>query len=821
MIIADAAYIFRDLARHRISTAAILISLSLGLGLNTAVFSFIETVVLSPFPYAEPDRLVVVWGTESFSVRRGMNGKDLDDWVRGSGTVEGLAAFQLTPFRFSLGTTSETMQAAAVGARLFSVLNVRPQLGRAFTDADSRSGGRCAVLSYDLWDSWLGRDPDIIGRALAINGEVHEVIGVMPRGFFFPDVQIRLWTLLAENSAEYRQVQAIARMRPNVSVVQVRAELNAVLQDRLPLDPRTGARIRAGVFPLRRLLIAEHEQASWLLYGAVSLLLLGACANVSSLLLTRALERSRELAVRVALGASPWGLVRIVLGEAVILSGIAGALAILVAYWTLAALRQIELVDIPRVQGIGLNAKVFLYAFAVSLLTGLLSGLIPSSVVARNNAARALRNADSGTSTRRVGRLRELLLAVEVCATVILLIGGGLLIRSFVRLSSVNWGFKPDNVVVAEVTLPASLVRDSASHVEFTESVLAKVGAAPAVETAAMAYGVPIRWDWWQQSRIAADGTVFDVGIWTVSHDYFRTLQIPVRRGREFHLSDRPSDRIAVVNERFGRLIWPESDPTGRHFTILKPTDALLERARRDRSVLRDRALARDPRSWEADGPPWVIIGEVADVRMLGLQDSAGPAIYLEYRSPKNVAIPRQSFIVRASVEGGNAGTLLRTLILASNPEARVDSVFNLNDVVTRSMGGHGSRGLLMLVSVLLAGLALSLAAVGVYSVASLAIARRLKEIAVRRALGARASHIVSAVWLPQMRVIGLATVAGLTGGYVLTRSLRGFLFAIQPTDPLTYATAGVLILLIALLASVRPLRQAMRMSPADVFRAE
>lgn len=821
MMIADVFHALHNLARHRISTSAILFSLSLGIGLNTAAFSFIDVVVLSPFPYPEPDRIVVVWGTESFSVRRGMNGEDLDDWARDSATVEDVAAFQLTPFRFSLGTTSETMQAAAVGARLFTVLRVKPHLGRTFSEADPQSGGKSVVLSYELWDSSLGRDPDIVGQPLAINGELHEVVGVMPRGFFFPDYQIRLWTLLPESSAAYRQVQGIARMRPKVRVAQVRAEVNTSLRDRLPVDSRTASRLSAGVFPLRRLLLAEHEEASWVLYGAVSLLLLGACANVSSVLLTRAVERARELAIRTALGASPWSIVRLILTEAVIVCSIAGGLGILLAHWTLVALRQTGLDDIPYARNVGLNVRVFAYAFVVSLITGLLSGLIPSAIAARTNVAGSLRSAESGTPARRVGRLRELLVAIEICAAVILLVAGGLLTRSFVRLSSVNWGFMPDNVVLAEVTLPWPLVRDSAGHVEFTEAVLASMVAAPGVEAAAMGYGVPIRWDRWQQSRIAVDGAIFDTGIWTVSHDYFRTLRIPLRRGREFQLQDRPSNRTAVVNERFTKLVWPGLDPIGKQFTLLKPKAALLQRAKRDRGVLHDRALLRDPASWEADGAPWMVIGEVTDVRMLGLQDSAGPAIYLEYRGQDNTATQRQSFIVRTEGENGAISALLRARVLGSDRGARVDTVFAYKDVLTRSIGGRGSRALLTLVSVLLAGLALSLAAVGVYSVASLAIVGRMKEIAVRRALGARASHIVGTVWLPQMKVIALATVAGLVGGYALTRSLSAFLYAIRPTDPLTYGIVGAVILIFAVLASIRPLLQATRMSPNDVFRVE
>lgn len=807
----------RGVRQHRLSVAAILLSLTCGIGLNAIAFGVLDKVILSPFPYPDADRLVVAWGTPSFSVRRGLNGRDVEEWAKLASAVSDLAAFQLTPFRFSLGRTAETMQGVVVGAHFFPTLGVPPLLGRVLSAADTRG----VVLSHELWRSFLGSDPGIVGRSLSINGEPHEVVGVMPERFFFLDYQIRLWTLLDQRSEAYGQVQAIARMRGTVDVAQVRAELNAALQDKLPLDSRTGQRIGIGVFPLRQLAIAEHEQATWLLYGAVTLLLAGACANVSSVLLTRALERARDLATRAALGASQWDLARTIAAEAIVLSLVAGALSLLVASWAITALQQLHLVDIPRLQAVTLDQTVFGYTVAVSLACGLVSALIPTAVVARMNPSQVLRSADSETPSRGIGRLRELLLALEISAAVILLVGGGLLLRSFIRITSVDWGFSARNVAVAEVTLPWHFVGDASRQVAFTEQVLAEMGQLPIVESKAMAYGVPLRWDRWDLAHVGASTGVLDAGIWTVSHDYFNALRIPIRRGREFRSEDDPADRMAVINDLFASTMWPGVDPIGKQFHLLKPSDTLRQLARRDKAAARDRKMLTDPSSWTADGAPWTVVGEVSDVRMVSLQESSGPTIYLDYRSRDNSVAPRQSFIARSVERDPQLGAKLKASIARAYPDARVDSVLDYEEVLDRSVGGRGSRKLLTVVSLLLGGIGLSLAGIGVYALASLSVAQRLREIAVRRALGASTRTVISSVWMPQLRVVVLACLAGFAGSYALTRSLRNLLFNIPSTDVVTYAVSGAVVLLTACLGFAAPLWKAIRANPADLLRTE
>jgi putative ABC transport system permease protein len=814
----DLRLALRTLGKTPVSTFAVVVSLSLAVGLNTAVFSFVDAVLLRPFPYNDPERLIVVWGANDFEVRRALEGHHLDKWKAATTTVESVAAFQLNSFRFSFGAgDGETLEGAAVAPGVFTVLGSGAVLGRVFSEEELRTDAKVAVISHHLWNSKLGRDATVLGREILINQVPYRILGVMPEDFFFPDYNVSLWLPLSATSPEYRQVHGIARLRPGIAIEQARAELDVVLKN----GSAGLADRRAGVFPLHRLIIVEHGRAGWALYGAVILLLLAACANVSSWHLARAVGRARELAICTALGAGVWKRAASVMIEPLLVAAAASGLGIVSAYWILRGIQWLNLTDIARVDRIDLNGRILAYALGLAVTTGLLSSVIPVVAMFRAEPLSGLRGSETGTRSRSLTRVHRWLFGCELMLATLLLIGAGLLIRSFVRLGTVDWGFSPTNVLVAEVIVPRSTTRNAVKHVEFTEGVLARLRANPGISAAATSYGVPIKWDRWQQTVIEVNGVRRSVGIWTVGDGYFRTLGIPMIAGREL-APDNPADRRdAVINERLARDAWPGQEPIGKNFTLLKLKEEARKQLRQTRGSADQLTLLRAPASWEPEGSPFNVIGVVRDVRMFGLADSTGPAVYLDYRDQDNAAHQRQAFILKSTGNDWQLGSVVREQVSGLDPTVRIESLFSMEDLVNQSIGGRSSQALLTLISFMLGVLSIALVAIGMFGLGSLAAAQRMREIAIRRMLGAQQAHVVSALCRTEFRPLMAGIVAGVLAAALTTGAIRAFLFELEPTDVTTYAGVVLSLVIVIALAWLGPIVASLRIDPVDALRIE
>jgi putative ABC transport system permease protein len=826
MFLGDLRYALRALARNRSFTIAAVLSLGLGIGLNTAVFGFTNAVLLRPFPYRDADRLVAIWGTKSFDVRRGMNGEDVENWRLRSDAFVDVAVFQINSFPFSPGdSATETIQGALIGTRVLPLLGAPALLGRTFSEIDEEPGGdKRVMLSYGFWQSHFGADVGVVGKSIQLNGELYSIIGVMPRGFFFPDQHMQIWVPLTRAMPMFKQVQGLARLRPGVTLGEAQTEIDTISRS-MQATVGDGIKVYPGVFPLHIVVIGKYRAALWTLLGAVTLLLLIACANMSQLLLARAVGRERELAVRASLGATPVSILRLLLLESILLSLIAGAFGILCARWGVLLLRSLRLVDIPRIEFVSLDSRVLLFALVLSLATGARSGILPAWNSARPNLLSALQLGGTSTNSPSHSQLRDLLVTIEVGLALVLLVGAGLLINSFVRLSHADWGFSPDHVLLVEVRVPGPIVQVPSRQVEITNEVLERLSKVPGVSCAAMAIGVPIKYAW-RPTQIAIDGRFvsadWTAATWIVSAGYFQTMRIPVLRGREFsQRDDELAPRAVLVSKNLAEKLWPGKNPAGKLIQILKLKKDIQDRLRKSGTNLLDQNTWRSEASWQPNGSAWEVIGEVDNVRAFGLDTNPDPALYVNYRQEGTLGEPVERFVVRTSTDPLRVAPAVKDQILTAEKELRIDDIKTMSDLVSQSIGGRGSNKLLLVVSTLFGSLSLLLAASGIYGVVSFVVAQRLREIGIRGALGARPPNILCMIMIKGMRPVLLGLSFGLVGSFALSRLLKGLLFGVTTTDPLTFVGISFSLVVVACAACLMPALRALRVDPSETLRYE
>jgi putative ABC transport system permease protein len=799
------------------SSVAMVLSLSLGLALNVALFAFVDAAILHPLPFPNAERLVAIWGTPDFAVRRGLDGPRLEQWAAQSAMVEAAATFQLTPFDVTLADAEDPIHGFLVGRSMMSVLGVAPVLGRTFSAAPVDEGSE-VLIAHDLWQARFGGSPDVIGKTVAIDGEQHDIVGVMPSGFYFPNTGSRLWAVLKQDS----QVQMVARVSADARLDQLRTELNAVFGDSREDRERTSPGGSAGVFWLRRLVVDDYEAASLALWGASWLLLLAACANVSSVLAARALARARSLAIRQALGARAWDLYRLAFVETTLLAIGAGVVGSFLASMAFQTLRLFDLSALPGAAATRLSHRALTYVATVACVLGIIAAVVPAALSRRQGLLAMLRSGEAGSATRRVARIRQLLVWLEVTAAMTLVVAAGFLIQSFGRLARVDWGFEPENLIVATVTLPRHMAGQIEAQAGFTDRVLSRLDGVPGVQFHAAGHAMPLGLNQWAPAAILAEGRIWAIGVRTVSDGYFRTLGIPIRSAQLPGRGEAQfTDRVAVVDRFLAQMTWPGQDPLGKHFTLLRPTPSFLQAYRRDRRVMLDRQRAFAHESWEPDGSPWLIVGQAPEVRMFGLTERTGAVAYLNYRQFQR-PFPQQAFMVRvaSSQNAAAIARFLRVAIREAEPAARVD-VSEGEQLVAQATGRSGSRTLLTVLSALLGSLALCIGAVGVFGVASLTATTQLKELAIRRSLGATGRQILGAVYGTQLRIVVLGVISGAAGGFLLNQPLRSFLFGVSTSDPATYVLAALVTLAMAAMAAGPALRRVLRVSPVDVLRYE
>ena len=809
-MLADLRYAVRSLLKTpRFSVVAVLV-LALGIGANAAMFSVVYNVLLRPLAYPQPDRLVFVQET---SLRRG--GTDptapgtYQDWRDQQHVFESIAAAALWGATLTGTARPEEVEGLRVSTSLLSVLRVSPVLGRGFLPEDEQAeAGRVVVLSHGLWERRFGGDRSIIGRPITLNGASYRVIGVMPKEFRFPPfwaLKAELWVPLVfppqrRNDRGGRSLRVFARLRDGVSVEQAGAELSTIARRIEQAFPESNTDRGARVMPLGEVVAGKIRSALAVLLGAVAFLLLIACANVANLLLGRASGRQKEIALRLALGAGRWRLVRQLLAESVLLSLAGGALGLLLAWWSIhlltVSIAEASRFTLPRYQEIGMGAEVLLFAFAVSMATGILFGLVPALQFSRPDLHATLK--DGGRGSSRVSRtgLRSLLVVGEIAISLMLLSGAGLMIRSFARLGAVDAGFDPRNVLTMRVVLTGSPHAATPERRNaFYREILGRVGAIPGVESVSGINHLPLAGDLWTfgflvEGRPApSPAEIPKAAFRTVFPGYFHTMRIPMLRGRDIDArDDGAAPGVVVINQSLARRYWPNEDALGRRIRL-------------------------DP-----DGPWFTVAGVVKDVEQADWGATAGSEFYFS-QTQNPVDIQRYlTLVVRTSGDPLTLAGAIQSQIWSLDRDLPVGDVASMQQVVERAvwqprfsttlLGGF-------------AGLALVLAAIGIYGVMSFDVSRRTQEIGIRMALGAKPGDVMRSVLGGGGKLAAIGTAIGIAGALALTRYLKTLLYEVSTTDPATLTGAAALLGLVALAAVWLPARRATRVDPVVALRSE
>ena len=837
----DLQFAFRLLMQSPVWTAVAVLSLALGIGANTLAFSLVDGVLLKPFPYHDPERLVLLWGSKSEETTRGITGPDLQDWRDQNHTFEDLDAF-LGNIKFSLGSdASDTVRGACMGARVLPILGVQPAMGRHFVPADERNGASAVVMLSDgLWRTRFASDRTIVGRTIRIDDKPYEVVGVAPAGFFFPDTDARLWipSPCGFSGFESRRVpllHALGRLKSGVSLQRAQSDLDGVNLRLAQAYPETNRDRTTGVFALRHVVIGKFERALWLVQAGVVVVLLIACGNVTHLQLARGIERETELAIRAANGATRWRLARQLLTESLALALPAGALGALLAWAGVRAIHAFALTDIPRIETVRLDGYSLAFTFAVSLITGIVSGVWPARRASGVRVGDTLKSGSQSTTDGKRTQLRDLLAITEIAAAITLLVVAGLIIRSFVHLSHAEWGFNPERLLLIDVRVPPELKKQRDPADQWAASVVERLRAIDGVERASRSDGVPIRWASWKPTALAVDGSIvtkgWTAGTWVAGPDYFATAGIPLIEGREFNGEDTAGapDRV-VISQALARKLWPNQHAVGKHLQPLvlktlngKPAPEVIARIKR-----RDRTLETDPSAMEPiEGKTWEVIGVVGDVRMFSLDLTPDPALYLNYqqnpRSPvwgMDMSGFAVKFLLRTTGPPTEIADRARAEILSVNSRATVTEVAPMQDLVAAMIGGRGTNKLMLVVSALFGGLALLFAVIGIYGVVSHTISQRAREMGIRIALGATRSDIVRIVMGYSIRLLVGGLALGLVTAWAATRGLQAQLSGVTVTDPTSYGGALILLSGAVLAACLLPLRRALRFDPVVLFKA-
>jgi putative ABC transport system permease protein len=801
----DLRYGLHMLLKNPGFTIVAVVALALGIGANTAIFSVVNTVLLRPLPYKDPDRLVMVWedNAKQGFPRDTPAAANYVDWRDQNHAFENMAAIVEVSFNLTGAGDPARIDGRRVSANLFSILGVEPRLGRAFRlEEDQPGANHVVIISHALWQQRFGADPAIIGKAINLNGESFAIVGVMPKNFQFPTRVDQAWIPIAFDAKEAaargnHYLEVIARLKRGITLRQAQTEMSTIAARLEQQYPGTNAGIGAVVVPLREQIVGEIKPALLILLGAVAFVLLIACANVANLLLARAAVRQKEIALRLALGASRSRLMRQFLTESVLLSAFGGAVGLLLSFQGLAVLARFTPQDIPHGQEIAIDGKVLIFTMVVSLLTGLIFGLAPATQTANFNVNDTLKEGgrDSGAGSRG-NRVRGLLVTCEVAVSFVLLIGAGLLINSFIRLRSVDPGFRPENILTMKIVLPETRYPDRAGRSTFYTELLRRVEALPGVKSSAIATSLPLT-DTGNSIGLSIEGRV-DPGpdrvpiaiTRIVSPSYFETMGIPLLQGRVFTEHDRAESKgVVIITETTARRLWPGEDPIGKRIAGWSTEPA---------------------RKWLE------IVGVVKDVRQFRLALDPKLQIYLPYDQASFFA-PR-SLIVRTEVEPLSLGGTVRKTVWEIDKDQPVSDISSMEEIVSESVARQRFSMLLLGV---FAGLALLLAMVGIYGVMSYSVAQRSREIGIRMALGAQRSDVLKMTVVQGLRCVGAGVVIGLAAAFVLTRVMSSLLFGVSPTDPVTFVTISLVFMLVAVIASYVPAFHAAKIDPMFALRHE
>ncbi len=795
----DLRYGGRMLVKHRGFTLVALLTLSLGIGVNTAIFSVVNAVLLRPLPYRDPNQIVYLWERLPQGGQGSVSVPNLRDWQAQNDVFEHIAAYDQSNFSLMGSELPERAAGAAVTANFFDVLGVAPKQGRAFAEGEDTAGrNRVVVLSDQLWQRNFGSDPQIVNREVLIGGENYTVVGVMPPGFQFPSRTTELWVPLvftdrqASNRGSHA-FSAVGRMKPGVTLEQAQEQMSVIgkrLEQQYPTEQANRGVI---VGRLQEEIVRSVRPALLILLGAVGFVLLIACTNVANLLLARAAARRREIAIRTALGAGRARLVRQFLTESLLLSILGGLLGLLVAQWAIRGLVSMTAGVLPRAGEVGLDIRVLGFTLLLSLLTGLIFGLAPALQTSKADVQDTLKDGGTSGSSPRANWLRSTLAVAQIASAIVLLVGAGLLVKSFVRLQQVESGLKPENVLTMRITLPEAKYGTAEPATAFYTQVLERISALPGVQAAGAINLLPVQ-------RSGTNGSVQIVGdppdpsgqgplveLRTATPDYFRALGIPLVKGRFFEPAAREKLPVAIVNQTFARVILKDQDPLTKQI--------------------------------QNDDTPILIVGVVADVKQAGLTTPPRPEMFLPYNSPLWPGMTQSmSLVVRASSDPATLTAAIRREVLAVDPAQPVYNVLTMGQVLDESIS---RQRLNMTLLSIFAALALLLSTIGIYSVMSYLVTQHTREIGIRMALGARPKDVLKLVMGQGLMLTLIGVGFGVAGALVLTRLMESLLFGVRSTDLLTFVGVSLLLMCVALLACYIPARRAMRVDPMIALRYE
>jgi predicted permease len=819
-MLTDIRYGLRQLWKHLAFTIIAVLTLALGIGANTAIFSVVNAVLLKPLPFPEPDQLIAVGMTDTRQATRtelnSLSYPDYFDFRDQNRTLATSAVYRDRSFALTSDEGATSLRGVKVSAEFFDVLGIKPKLGRTFARDDEQggggSGGFKVVIGHDFWQKHFGGDADVLGRTVMLDRRQHTVIGVMPAGFQFPisTDPIDFYVTIAEDATNpdgstpqtkqrgNHSLEAIARLKPGVTVAQAQADLAAIAAGLAQQYPDSNTHFGVASRPLRDDLIGDVRIALYVLFGAVVCVLLIANANVANLLLARASARGKEMALRAAMGASRARIIRQLLTESLLLSGLGGALGLLIAQWGTEALIKTVPENIPRIGTIELDASVLGFTLLVSLTTGVVFGLVPAWQASHVDLNSSLK---SGTRTggggENKGRVRNALIMAEVALALILLISAGLLIQSFARLGRVQPGLRTERLLTARVALPDIAYPKNENIIAFFDQFLPRVRSLPGVESASTIVPLPLTGSnmvttFDIEERPLPEGQRQGAPVRIIATDYFKTMGIPLRQGRAFDQTDRfESIPVVIVNERFANKFFPGQNVIGKRIMPGFAADDSGEKMRE-------------------------IVGVVGNVKHLALKNEDSPEMYL---TQTQIPFGAMSIVIRTSVSNPGALTAsLRKELAALDGTIPLTSVRVFEEYVSRSLARPRFNALLLSI---FAGTALLLTAIGIYGVMAYSVAQRTSEIGIRIALGAGKSSIFRLVVGQAMTLVGISLVVGLAGAFAATRLLNSLLFGVGAADPLTFVAIVLLVSAVAFIAAWLPARRATRVDPIIALRAE
>ena len=801
----DLRYAVRMLLKNPGFTIVAVIALALGIGANTAIFSVVNTVLLRPLPYKDPERLVMVWEDASKVgyPRDTPAAANFVDWRDQNQVFEGMAAIADESFNFTGAGDPERLEGRRVSANLFPLLGVEPQIGRVFTAAEDQPGAqRVVLLSYGLWQRRFGGDSSIVGKPLTLNGESHTVVGVMPARFQFPTSDDQAWVPISftpEEAANRNRhyLQVVGRLKPGVTLAQAQTEMTTIGARLAQQYPESNTDLGAVVTSLHEHLVGDIRPALLILLGAVGLVLLIACANVANLLLARAAVRQKEIAVRIALGARRLRLIRQFLTESVLLSTLGGVVGLVIAYTGLVLLRTFIPENISQAREISIDLKVLGFTLFVSVLTGVIFGLAPAIQAVRFNQSETLKEGGRDAATGGSGkRLRSVLVMAEVAISLVLLIGAGLLINSFLRVRNVDPGFRSDNLLTMKIVMPDSKYLDRPRRIAFYNDLLQRVQSLAGVRSAAITTNLPL---YRQGNSISVriegrpeppPGQELIVVTRMISPGYFDTMTIPLLSGR--NLSDQDTSttpNVAVVSETMARNFWPNEDPVGKRIAI---------------------GEIESDRDWVN------VIGVVKDVRQIQLTAAPKPQMYLTFR--QFGFFDSRDLVVKTDVDPASMAATVRKAVWEIDRDQPVSNIQTMEAILADSIARERFS---MVLLAIFAGVALILAAVGIYGVMSYSVAQRTHEIGIRMALGAQTGTVLKLAVGYGLKLVIVGIVVGLIGAFALTRLMSTLLFGVTATDPTTFTLISLLLVGVAALASYIPARRATKVDPITALRYE